>query len=131
MDIESYKFWDIVELWGRERLEHDVVISKELAIGIIKDGLKFQSTDPNWLNSSEELLSYPYVGYSAVPGEKPIIIKAEVLEHLLAVSRDDIDASKLILQDEAVSKNDFKSWLVRTGQSFPNFWFYNEKQANS
>ncbi|MDH5387750.1 MAG: hypothetical protein OEY06_04805 [Gammaproteobacteria bacterium] len=67
MDIESYKFWDIVELWGRERLEHDVVISKELSIGIIKDGLKFQSTDPNWLSSSEELLSYPYVGYSAVP----------------------------------------------------------------
>ncbi len=131
MDIESYKFWDIVELWGRERLEHDVVIAKELAIGIIKDGLKFQSADPNWLKPTEELLSYPYVGYSAVPGEKAIIIKAEVLEHLLAVSLNKQDASKLILQDEAVTKTDFTAWLVRTGQSFPNFWFSSEKQANA
>jgi len=126
IDIESYKFWDIVILWGRERLVHDVVISKELAVGIVKEGLRFHSTDPNWLSPVEELLSYPYVGYSAVPGEKPVIVKADVLEHLLAVSVDKVDASKLILQDEVVSKNDFKFWLTRTGQSLPIFWFSND-----
>jgi hypothetical protein len=126
--IESYKFWDIVELWGRELLEHEVIISRKLATGIIKEGLRFQSTNPKWLKSNEELLSYPYVGYSAFPGEKPIIIKAETLEHLLSVSSEKIDASKQILESEVVTKNDFKSWLVRTGQSFPRFWFNEEKK---
>jgi hypothetical protein len=128
MDIDSYKFWDIVELWGRERLVHDIVISRELAAGIIKEGLKFQSTDPCWLKSSEELLSYPYVGYSAVPGEEPIIIKAEVLEHLLAVSRNKKNASKFILRDEVVSRTDFEAWLIRTSQPLPCFWFSNNKK---
>lgn len=28
--VESYKFWDIVALWGRERLEHDVIIALDV-----------------------------------------------------------------------------------------------------
>ena len=127
IEVESYKFWDIVKLWGRERLEHDVILSRRLAIGIIKEGLRFQSTDPKWLIPTEELLSYPYVGYSAIHGEEPIIIKADVLEHLLAVSRNKEEASKQILREETITKYDFKSWLVRTGQSFPDFWFINDK----
>lgn len=131
MDIDSYKFWDIVSLWGREELEHDVLVSRKLAVGIIKEGLRFQSIDPNWLKPSEELLSYPYVGYSSLKGEPPIIIKAEVLEHLLAIATKKIDASKQILTDEAVKKVDFKAWLIRTGQAFPDFWLANEKQNNA
>lgn len=127
IEVESYKFWDIVKLWGRERLEHDVIMSRRLAIGIIKEGLRFQSTDPKWLKPSEELLSYPYIGYSAIPGEEPIIIKADALEHLLAVSRNKEEASKQILCEEVVTKHDFMSWLVRTGQTFPDFWFFNDK----
>ena len=122
-EIESYKFWDIAELWARERLEHEVIVSRRLAEASIKEGLRFQSVDPKWMESSEELCSYPYVGYSAIPGENPVIIKAGVLEHLLSVAGDKEEASKQILKDEFVTKADFKVWLVRTGQSFPEFWF--------
>ena len=131
MEIESYKFWDIVELWGRENLEHETITSKKLAVGIVKDGLRFQSTNPKWLNPSEEFLSYPYVGYSAHPGEEPVVLKAEILEHLLSVSSGKVEASKQILQSEAVTKYDFKTWLVKTGQSFPKFWFSEEQRENA
>ena len=79
--VESYKFWEIVSLWGRECLEHDVIIARKLAKGIIETGLRFQSTNPKWLNSTEELLSYPYSGYTSIAKEGPIIIKAQVLAH--------------------------------------------------
>ena len=131
MEIESYKFWDIVELWGREQLEHEIIISRKLAVGIVKDGLRFQSTNPKWLKPTEELLSYPYVGYSAHPGEEPVILKAEVLEHLLSVASAKVEASKQLLQNEVITKHDFKAWLVRTGQSFPKFWFLKEQQENA
>jgi len=121
--VESYKFWDIVKLWGRETLEHDVIIARKLAKGIIKDGLRFQSSNPKWLNPEEELLSYPYVGYTAIAVEGPIIIKADVLAHLMNIAEEKADPSKLILKDETVLKSDFKKWLVRTGQSFPDFWY--------
>ncbi len=128
MEIDSYKYWDIVELWGRELLEHEIITSRRLAVGVIKEGLRFQSTNPKWLKSTEEFLSYPYVGYSARPGEEPVVLKSEVLEHLLSVASDKSEASKLILQNEVVTKYDFKSWLVRTGQSFPEFWFLDKKK---
>ena len=131
MDIDSYKFWDVVKLWGREELEHDVLVSRKLAVGIIKEGLRFQSTDPNWLKPSEELLSYPYVGYTSLKGEPPIIIKAAVLEHLLAVASKKLDTSKQILTDESVKKSDFETWLIRMGQAFPDFWFSNKKLSDS
>ncbi|MBT3202892.1 MAG: hypothetical protein HOM14_00670 [Gammaproteobacteria bacterium] len=121
--VESYKFWDIVKLWGRETLEHDVIIARKLAQGVIKKGLRFQSTNPKWLNSTEELLSYPYIGYTSIATEGPIIVKAGVLAHLINVAEEKADPSELVLKDEVVLKNDFKKWLVRTGQAFPKFWY--------
>ncbi|MCK5684256.1 hypothetical protein KAJ27_09040 [bacterium] len=121
--VESYKFWDIVKLWGRETLEHDVIIARKLAQGVIKKGLRFQSTNPKWLNSTEELLSYPYIGYTSIATEGPIIVKAGVLAHLINVAEETADPSELVLKDEVVLKNDFKKWLVRTGQAFPKFWY--------
>ena len=126
MEIESYKFWDIAELWGKEQLMHELLVAKRLAVGVVKEGLRFQSADPEWLSSETALRSYPYVGYSAYPGDKPIVIKAEVLEHLLSIASGKNEASKQILQNEVVTKNDFKSWLVKTGQPFPEFWFEKE-----
>ncbi len=125
--VESYKFWDIVKLWGRETLEHDVIIARKLAQGVIKKGLKFQSTNPKWLNSTEELLSYPYIGYTSIATEGPIIIKAGVLAHLINVAEETAEPSELVLQDEVVLKNDFKKWLVRTGQAFPKFWYASDE----
>ncbi len=128
--VESYKFWDIVKLWGRETLEHDVIIARKLAQGIIKKGLRFQSTNPKWLNSTEELLRYPFIGYTSIAAEGPIIIKAQVLAHLINVAEEKADPSKLILKDEVVLKSDFKQWLVRTGQDFPTFWYGPHKKYN-
>ena len=121
--VESYKFWDIVKLWGRETLEHEVVVARKLATGVVKSGLRFQSTNPKWLNSTEELLSYPYIGYTSIATDGPIIIKAGVLAHLINVAEEKTDPSKLVLKDEVVLKEDFRKWLVRTGQSFPKFWY--------
>jgi hypothetical protein len=121
--VESYKFWDVVSFWGRERLVHEVIVARELARGIVRDGLRFQSSNPQWLKSSGELKGYPYIGYTAVQGEKPLILRAETLEHLLGVMRETVDPSKIILTNEYVTKTDFRKWLVRTGQSLPVFWF--------
>lgn len=106
--VESYKFWDVVSLWGRETLEHDVIVARKLAKGVIKTGLRFQSANPKWLKSNEELLSYPYIGYTSIPKEGPIIIKAEVLAHLINVAEEKVDPSEQILKDEVVLKNDLK-----------------------
>lgn len=121
--IESYKFWDVVSLWGRETLEHDVLVARKLANGVIKQGLRFQSKNPKWMDSKAELLSYPYVGFTVIESEGPIILKAKTLAHLINIVEVKEEPSKNILIDEAVLKTDFKKWLVRTGQSFPQFWY--------
>lgn len=64
-EIGSFKFGDIVRHWGRERLVHEVIIVRELARGIIREGLRFQSVNPRWTKSSETFRGYPLVGYSA------------------------------------------------------------------
>jgi hypothetical protein len=121
--VESYKFWDVVNLWGRETLEHDVMVARRLANGVIKQGLRLQSKNPKWMDSNDELLSYPYIGYTVIESEGPIILKAVTLAHLINIAEEKEDPSKIILSDEAVLKSDFTNWLVRTGQSFPKFWY--------
>jgi hypothetical protein len=121
--VESYKFWDVVKLWGRETLEHDVLIARRLANGVIKQGLRFQSKNPKWMNPEDELLSYPYIGYTVIQSEGPIILKAATLAHLINIAEEKEDPSEFILSDESVQKSDFTNWLMRTGQSFPKFWY--------
>ncbi len=38
INVESFKFGDVARIWGRERLEHEVVIGRELARGVIQEG---------------------------------------------------------------------------------------------
>jgi len=121
--VDSYKFRDIVQLWARERLVHEVVVARELVKGIIVEGLRFQSLDPNWAKTSEPFRGYPYVGYCAYEGATPIVIRATALEHLLVVMREAIDPSLPILEEEFVPKADFKNWLLRTSRAMPQFWF--------
>ena len=66
--VESYKFWDVVTLWARERLEHEIVVARALARGVVVDGLRFQSVDPRWVKQDQSLSGYPYVGYVSTPG---------------------------------------------------------------
>jgi hypothetical protein len=121
--VESYKFRDAVMLWARERLVHEVIVGRELAKGIIRDGLRFQSINPKWLKSSEAFRRYPYIGYVARESDKLVLIRAEALEHLLAADREAVDPELEILSEEFVTKSDFRNWLVRTGMPMPAFWF--------
>ena len=120
--VESFKFWDVVILWSRDRLEHDVVVARALARGVIVDGLRIQSVDPRWVNPERSLTGYPYVGYSA-RGDAPVMLRAEALEHLLAITRAAAEPSRVILANEFVCRDDFEKWLLSTGQSLPSFWF--------
>lgn len=122
-DIDSFRFYDVVRHWGRERLVHEVIVARELARGIVREGLRFQSVDPKWTKSSEVLRGYPLVGYSARHGLPPVLLRAEALEHLLAVEREAVDPNPVILWDEQVSRSDFRQWLVLTGRAMPKFWY--------
>jgi hypothetical protein len=126
--VESYKFSDLVEHWARERLVHPVLVGRELAQGVIAEGLRLQSVDPKWVKSSEAFRGYPYIGYVSLDGHKPICIRATALEHLLAVMRQAADVDKALLAEEFVSRNEFRLWLVRTGRLLPAFWFGSEER---
>jgi hypothetical protein len=121
--VDSYKFRDVVQLWARERMVHEVVVSHELVKGIVVEGLRFQSLDPMWAKTSETFRGYPFVGFSAREGSPPIVIRAAALEHLLIVMREGIDPSLTLLSDEFVSKGDFADWLLRMHRAKPKFWF--------
>ena len=128
--VESYKFWEVATLWAKERLDHEEIVAKALARGIIRDGLKCQSIDMRWVKDGKvkmEFRGYPYVGYCAEPGEPMIILRAEALEHLLAIVRKAKTPSKKWLNEEFIFKDDFKIWLEKTEQPLPHFWFGESK----
>jgi hypothetical protein len=129
LDVESFKFADIVKHWARERLVHAVIVGRELARGIVREGLRFNSVDPKWAKSTTELRGSPLVGFSARQDTPPILLRAIALEHLLAVEREATDPDLYLLSDEIVSKSDFRVWLVRSGRSFPKFWFGPEERS--
>lgn len=121
--VESYKFWDIVTLWARERLQHEVIVARALARGVIVDGLRLQSVDPRWVKQDQSLTAYPYVGFAAVPGTVPVILRAEALEHLLSIVRSAGEPSPEKLSEEFICRSDFLDWLRVTDQVLPSFWF--------
>ena len=123
INVESLKFGDIARIWGRERLQHEVVIGRELARGIVNEGLRFQSINPKWVKSSESFRGSPLVGFSAHQDLPPVLLRADALEHLLRVARHAVDPDISVLSDEYVLKDDFRKWLVHTGRALPEFWF--------
>jgi len=130
--VESYKFWDVVTLWAKERLDHEDIVARALAHGVIKDGLICQSIDIRWIKDGKvkiEFRGYPYVGYCAEPEGSMIILKAEALEHLLAIVRQGKTPLKKLLQDEFIFREDFQNWLEKTDQPLPNFWFSESKKV--
>jgi len=130
--VESYKFWDVVTLWAKERLDHEDIVARALARGVIKDGLKCQSIDIRWVKDGKvniEFRGYPYVGYCAESEGAMVILRAEALEHLLAIVQKGKTPLKKILKDEFIFKNDFRNWLEKTNQPLPNFWFSESKKV--
>ncbi|MDF3031020.1 MAG: hypothetical protein K0R03_1578 [Moraxellaceae bacterium] len=124
--VESYRVADVVALWARERLEHEIIVARRLATGFVKGGLRLHSRDPRWLSGAAgkvELLGYPLVGYSPVLGEPPVIIRASALEHLLAVVNSGREPDLALLHEEFLIKADFRRWLERSELPLPRFWF--------
>lgn len=120
--VESYKFWDIVTLYAREQLEHDTVVARVLARGVVVDGLRLQSVDARWLDAAHSLSGYPLVGYSA-KGDAPVLLRADALEHLLGVVRQALEPQRDALAQEFVRREDFAKWLSDIGRPLPAFWF--------
>ena len=128
--VESYTFVDVVRLWGRERLVHEVLIARELARGVVDEGLRLQSVNPKHVKSTEVLRGEPLVGFAADGKLSPVLLRAEAFEHLQQVMLEVVDPSFDQLRYESVHKTDFLSWLVRTGRAMPAFWFSpNERYA--
>lgn len=124
--VESYKFWDVVTLWAREELESEEVIARALAKGVIRDGLRLNSTDLRWIKGKASALALngqPYVGFCAKPGGDLCVLRAEALEHLLAVVRQARRPSRRSLREEFIFRDDFRRWLRSTKQPLPAFWF--------
>jgi hypothetical protein len=129
--IESHKFWDIVMLWAKERLENESLVARALAAAVIRDGLILNSTDPKWLKADDgrlELRGTPYVGYDPLGMGETMILKAETLEHLLSIVGAAKEPDKLKLSDEFIFRSDFARWLVWSGEEWPHFWFPEGKE---
>jgi len=130
--VESHKFWDVVTLWSKERLEHESMIARALAAGVIRDGLILHSTDPKWLKADDgklELRGTPYVGYDPLGSGEIMILKTETLEHLLNVVRAAKEPDKTKLADEFIFRSDFARWLIWSDEKWPQFWFPEGKET--
>ena len=125
-EVESYKFWDIVTLWAKEDLESEEIVARALAKGVVRDGLRLNSTDLRWIKGKASALALngqPYVGFCARPGGELCVLLAEALEHILGVVREARRPSRKALREEFILREDFRRWLRGTRQALPAFWF--------
>jgi len=130
--VESFKFWDIVTLLAKEELEPEEVVARALAKGVVRDGLRLNSTDLRWVKGKSSALALngqPYVGFCAKPGGELCVLRAEALEHLLAVVREARRPSRKPLREEFIFRDDFRRWLRSTKQPLPAFWFSRSDSA--
>ncbi|WP_374667892.1 hypothetical protein [Ramlibacter sp.] len=122
--VESFRFWDVVSLWARERLEHEHLVARALARGVVRDGLRLQSVDPRWLKPGTfELRGEPLVGYVAREGALPVILRATALAHLRSIVERGATPDPALLHEEFVTRQDFGAWLDRERLPVPAFWF--------
>ena len=122
--VESYRFWDIVTQWARETLQHEHLVARALAKGVVRDGLRVQSVDPKWTNKGTfELRGLPLVGYVAKDGLLPIFIRSSALQHLRDIVDNAATPDAQILFEEFVTKQDFHAWLTQVGIHPPSFWY--------
>lgn len=130
--VESYRFWEVVTQWARERLEHEHIVAKVMAKGVLREGLRVQSVDPQWANvGAFDLRGTPLLGYVARPGDLPIFIRTTALAHLTSVVERAVAPEMEFLRDEFIGKQDFHAWLVRSHILPPSFWFETPAQIRA
>lgn len=113
-------------LWAKEELESEEIVARALAKGIIRDGLRLNSTDLRWVKGKASALALngqPYVGFCAKLGGELCVLRAEALGHLLGVVREARRPSRKVLHNEFIFRDDFRRWLRNTKQPLPAFWF--------
>ena len=123
--VESYRFWDVVRLWARERLESEEIVACALARAVVCDGLSLQSLDARWVTSPNqhlELKFHPYVGFCAMPQGPVCILRAAALDHLMAIIHRAEIPSQERLAEEFILRKDFHAWCQRAGVESPKFW---------
>jgi hypothetical protein len=123
--VESYRFWDVVRLWARERLEHEDIVARALAGAVVRDGLRLQSLDARWVNDVKHNLhlnGQPYVGFCATPQGSMCILRSTALEHMLAIIHRAETPSEQKLAEEFITREDFLSWCEQAGVESPKFW---------
>ena len=121
--VESYRFWDVVTQWAQEQLQHEQVVARALARGVIRDGLRVQSVDPRWMNPGTFELRGPIVGFVAREGVLPIFIRSSALNHLNSVVARAAVPDPHLLFEEFMTKQDFETWLKQSRIALPSFWF--------
>jgi hypothetical protein len=122
--VESYRFWDIVTQWGRETLQHEWIVARALAKGVLRDGLRMQSVDARWIDQGTfELRGEPLVGYIARKGGMPIFIRRTALKHLTDMVETAAEPDARLLHEEFVTRQDFHLWVKQQGLTPPAFWF--------
>lgn len=122
--VESYRFWDVVVQWAGERVEHEHVVARAMARGVLREGLRVQSVDPRWkAPGTFELKGAPLVGFVAREGVLPVVIRASALAHLRQVVERGATPDPKLLFEEFVTRQDFGVWLAREHLPTPAFWF--------
>jgi hypothetical protein len=130
--IESYRIWDVISQWGRETLQHEIILARVIAKAVIRDGLRVQSVDPRWATRGTfELHGSPFVGYVARDGALPIFIRSSALKHLINIVEHAAMPDQQALFDECVTKQDFKAWLEQADLPLPAFWFSLSEQSGA
>ena len=125
--VESYRFWEVVTQWAREKLQHEHVVARALAKAVVRDGLRLQSVDPRWsAPGTFELRGAPLVGYVTTEGALPIFIRAKALAHLRSIVERAATPQPEALFEEFLTKQDFQAWLTRSKLPLPSFWFDTE-----
>jgi hypothetical protein len=127
--VESYRYWEVVTQWAQDLLQHDQVVARGMARGVIRDGLRVQSVDPKWTNPGTFELRGPLVGYVAREGVLPIFIRLSALNHLRSVVERAQVPDPQLLFEEFVTKQDFGAWLEHQGLDKPGFWFAPEHEG--
>jgi hypothetical protein len=124
--VETYRLPDIIRMWARERMEHEVAVARDLARAVVCEGLRLQSVDGRWAANEMrpiEFRGYPYVGYTALPGGAMSIVRIAALNHLIAIVEKQEEPDMQKLHEEFICKQDMRDWLTRKNQPLPQFWF--------
>lgn len=121
--VAVHTFPDLVRLWARERLVHEVLVARELAQGVLAQGLRVESADSRWLPAGTTLRGSPLVGFVAREGTRPLLLRQAALDHLRGIAEARQEPALDALSFEWIRKEDFRQWLILRAQPLPAFWF--------